>query len=110
MSEFENSLRDALRNDAAPADERFVQRIDAQIKAHEQRRRVGLALAAAAAIALVMVMVVGLGIAVPDLLSLAGRNLPAHPGESLDAVVFGAAVAGLLFLAALAYPLVRMQK
>jgi hypothetical protein len=110
MSEFEYSLRDALRSDAAPAGEHFVQRIDARINAHERGRALGLTLATAAAIALITVMAVGIGIAVPDLLSLADRNLPALPGKSFLALVFAVPVAGFLLLAALAYPLARLRR
>jgi hypothetical protein len=110
MSEFEDRLRDALRNDATPTDEPFVQRIDAQIDAHEHARIAGLALAAAAAIALIAVMAVGIGIALPELLSVAGRSLPALPSNTFLALGFAAPAAGFLFLAALAYPLVRRRK
>jgi hypothetical protein len=110
MSEFEDSLRDALRSDVAPADERFVQRVEVQIEAHERGRIAGLTLATAAMIALITVMAAGIGIALPELLSSAGQDLPALPGNTFLALGFAAPAAGLLLLAALAYPLARRRK
>jgi hypothetical protein len=107
MSEFEDRMREALQGDP-PADESFVQRIDAQIGRHEQRRAIGLGLAAAAALALIAVLAVGLGIATRD--ALARFGLPALAVEPFRILRFAAPAAGLLFLAALAYPLIRLRK
>jgi hypothetical protein len=109
MSEFEDSIRDTLRG-AGPADESFVSRIDSRIEAHEQRRMIGLALAAAAAIALITLMAVGIGLIGPALVALLGLSMPGPPSQALSILGVTAPVAGLLLLAALAFPFVRSRK
>ena len=109
MSEFEDSIREALRG-GGPADESFVGRVDGRIETDEQRRRSGLALAAAAAFALITLMAVGIGLVAPALVALLGQSMPAPSPQGLSILAVAAPVAGLLLLAALAFPFVRSRK
>jgi hypothetical protein len=109
MSEFEDGIRDALR-DGGPADESFVQRVDSRIEMQEQRRMIGLALAAGAAMALITLMAVGIGLIAPALVALLGQGVPAPSPQALSILGVAAPAAGLLLLAALAFPFVRPRK
>ena len=106
MSEFEDSMRDALRG-SGPADESFVSRVDSRIEMHERRRIIGLALAAAAAIALITLIAVDIA---PALAALLGQSMPPPSPQALSIPGVAAPVAGLLLLAALAFPFVRSRK
>src|SRR5262245_29653046 len=115
MDEFEDTLRNALRNsrheESREPDQAFVARVEAGLERQDQRRLVALALAGAAALALITIMAIASGPALAALLGglLAGDIVP-PPQENLPLLTFAAPVAGLLLLAALAFPLLVRRR
>src|SRR5262245_34660026 len=103
MSEFEDTLRDAMRNEPREPDEAFVTQVEAGMDRLDVRRVAGLGLVAAAAVLLVAMLAVASG---PVLAVMAGQLLA---GSAMDgALAFTSAatpVVAVLLLGAFAVPL-----
>jgi hypothetical protein len=109
MSEFEDAMRDALREGQRETDEAFVAQVDAQVERIEMRRVVGLTLAAGAAAALAGIMVAALGPVLRELVD-GGAGAAMAPDVTFPLIGIAAPVAGALLAAALAFPLLVRRK
>jgi hypothetical protein len=109
MSEFEDTLRDAMREEPREPDGAFTAQVDAQAARLETRRVVGLALAAAAAAVLTVILVAALG---PVLTGLVDGSFGASmaPDKTLPLIGITAPVAGVLLAAAVAFPLLVRRR
>jgi hypothetical protein len=105
MAEFEDGLRDAMREAQRDPDEAFVALVSENVKRLDAWRIVGLSLAAGAAVVLIAMLAVVVGPALAQLL-----RMPV--GAPVDAPRFlwiAAPVAGVLLVGAVAVPLLRRR-
>ena len=104
MDEFERQMREELRG-GQTADDGFVARVGAEVAREERRRRVGLSLAAAAALVLIVLAGLGVGLAAAGLAEMFAMPFTLDP----SVIDVAAPAAGVLLLAAVAFPLMRRR-
>jgi hypothetical protein len=105
MDDFERNMRDQLRGAYQP-DEAFVARVAEDVAREERRRSTGVSRAAAAAVALIAMLAIGFGLTAPAFADMFAISL----GLVAPVLRVAAPVAGILLLAALAFPLAARRR